>query len=221
MTRFALLAATALLVATPALAQTEQERAQAAQGQTGTSNTTPSATGNRAEVTTRQEFVRMASMSDQFEITSSRLAEQRSQNAQMKQFAQHMIRDHEKTTQELQRLLPGNTAATAAPRGSGPRPTDSSAAGTAGSRTNAQNEPSGLDQQHQALLHQLEGAQGTAFDQLYIRQQVQAHQQAVDLFRNYAASGDDAQLKQWAGATLPTLEEHLRLAQQLSQGGRG
>jgi putative membrane protein len=40
----------------------------------------------------------------------------------------------------------------------------------------------------------------------------------VDLFRNYAAAGDNAQLKQWAAATLPTLQEHLRLAQQLQSG---
>jgi putative membrane protein len=221
MTRFALLAATVLLAAPPALAQTGQQRAQSAQGQTGTSNATPSATGNRAEVTTTQEFTRMASMSDRFEIASSRLAEQRSQNAQVKQFAQHMIRDHEKTTLELQRLMPDNAAATTGPRASGSGPAGSSAAGTTSSMTNAQNQSASLDQQHQALLRQLEGAQGTAFDQLYIRQQVQAHRQAVDLFSNYAMSGDNAQLKQWASATLPALQEHLRLAQQLPQGGRG
>jgi hypothetical protein len=74
MARFAILAATVLLAATPALAQTAQQRAQSAQGQTGTSNATPSVTGNRAEVTTTQEFTRIASMSDRFEIASSRLA---------------------------------------------------------------------------------------------------------------------------------------------------
>jgi predicted outer membrane protein len=132
-----------------------------------------------------------------------------------------MIRDHEKTTLELQRLMPDNAAATTGPRASGSGPAGSSAAGTTSSMTNAQNQSASLDQQHQALLRQLEGAQGTAFDQLYIRQQVQAHMQAVDLFRNYAMSGDNAQLKQWASATLPTLQEHLRLAQQLPQGGRG
>ena len=43
------------------------------------------------------------------------------------------------------------------------------------------------------------------------------HQAAVDLFRAYAQSGDNAELKQWASRTLPSLEEHLREAQQLLQ----
>lgn len=217
MSRIALFAATALLATVPALAQTQQQRSQAAQGQTGqpgVPGTTvgpaagASSTGNRAEVTTTPEFIRMASMSDRFEIASSNLAIERTRTARLKEFAQHMVRDHEKTTQELQRLIaamPGQSGATAAPRaGTGPAPGSPQA--------------TGLDQQHQALLQQLQGTQGAAFERLYLRQQVMAHTQAVDLFRNYAAAGDNAELKQWAAATLPTLQEHLRMAQQLQSG---
>jgi putative membrane protein len=216
MTRIALLAATALLAAMPAMAQTQQQRSQAAQGQTGQPGVPDggpaagtSATGRRAEVTTTPEFIRMASMSDRFEIASSNLAMERARAARVKEFAQHMLRDHEKTTQELQRLIaamPGQSGATAAPRG-----------GTEAAPGSPQ--ATGLDQQHQALFQQLQGAQGgAAFERLYMRQQVMAHMQAVDLFRNYAASGDNAELKQWAAATLPTLQEHLRMAQQLQSG---
>jgi putative membrane protein len=249
MTRITLLATAAVLAALPAMAQTQQQRGQAAQGQNTQSGvpeaqspTTPRATGSRAEVTTTPEFIRMASMSDRFELASSRLAEQRSTNARLKEFAQHMIRDHEKTTQELQRLtsaMPGQTGASAAPRGTGPSSpgpgaSGSSAAGTSSSMAPAESGPrrgqgattasqarpqtTGLDQQHTALLQQLEQAQGAAFDRLYARQQVQAHMQAVDLFRNYGRAGDNAELKRWASATLPSLEEHLRLAQQLRTG---
>jgi putative membrane protein len=218
MTRIALLAATALVTAMPAMAQTPQQRAQAAQGQTGQPGAPArsgapaaglSATGNRAEVTTTPEFIRMASMSDRFEIASGNLAQERSRTARVKEFAQHMVRDHEKTTQELQTLvaaMPGQAGAAAAPRDGGP------------ALAQGEPHPGGLDQQHQARLQQLEGAQGAIFERLYLRQQVMAHMQAVDLFRNYAASGDNAALKQWAAATLPTLQEHLRQAQQLQSG---
>jgi putative membrane protein len=209
MRKFTLLAAAALLAAGPAFAQTQQQRAQTAQGQTGTQGTTtapgattaPSAgmssTGSRAEALTAAEFARMVAMSDMYELESSRLAEQRSQNAQVKQFAQHMVRDHTKTTTELKGMLPQLQGVSAAQL------------------------PTSLDQQHQALVQQLQGAQGAQFDRVFMQQQVQAHQMAVDMFSNYARSGDNAQLKQWASQTLPTLQEHLREAQQLMRGTQG
>ncbi|WP_149539980.1 DUF4142 domain-containing protein [Siccirubricoccus phaeus] len=234
MTRLALLAAAAALAALPAAAQTQQQRAQAAQEQNaqsgvpGAHDTTapggsPSATGSRAEVTTTEEFLRLVAMGDRYEIASSRLALERTQNPRIRDFAQRMVRDHEKTTAELQRLRPELAATVAPPRGAGPGAAGSSAAGTStgmapspGAGQGGQG--AGLDQQHQALLQQLQGAPAARFEQLYLRQQVMAHQQAVDLFRNYAAAGEDANLRQWAAATLPALEEHLRMAQQLQRG---
>jgi putative membrane protein len=85
----------------------------------------------------------------------------------------------------------------------------------------AQQMPTGLDQQHQALVQQLQGARGAEFDRAFAQQQLQSHQTAVELFRAYAQSGDNAQLKQWAAQTLPSLEEHLRQAQQLQRGTQG
>ena len=205
MRKLALLAATALLVAPPTLAQTQQQRAQGAQSQTGSPPMAEpaapaagtSATGSRAAALTAAAFARTAAMSDLYEIEASRLAEQRSQNAQVKQFAQHMLRDHQKTTNELKGMLPQLQG------------------------VSAQQMPTGLDQQHQALVQQLQAAQGAEFDRVFARQQLQSHQTAVELFRAYAQSGDNAQLKQWAAQTLPSLEEHLRQAQQLQRGTRG
>ena len=111
----------------------------------------------------------------------------------MKRFAERMLRDHGKTTGELKAMLPQLQAVSASQMATS------------------------LDQQHQALIQQLQGAQGAEFDRVFARQQVQSHQAAVELFRAYAQSGDDARLKQWASQTLPSLEEHLREAQQLLQ----
>ena len=202
----ALLAAAALLAAVaPASAQTQQQRAQGAQSQTGSPPMADpaapaagtSATGSRAAALTAAAFARTAAMSDLYEMEASRLAEQRSQNAQVKQFAQHMIRDHGKTTSELKGMLPQLQGVSASQM------------------------PTSLDQQHQALVQQLQGAQGAQFDRVYAQQQVQSHQTAVGMFRSYAQSGDDARLKQWASQTLPSLEEHLRQAQQLQRATQG
>jgi len=108
-----------------------------------------------------------------------------------------MLRDHQKTTRELKGMLP-------------------QLKGVAASQM-----PIRLDQQHQTLVLQLQGAQGAEFDRVFVQQQVQSHQTAVDLFRAYAQSGDNEQLKQWASQTLPSLEEHLRQAQELQRGTQG
>jgi putative membrane protein len=169
------------------------------------------------------EFLRMAAMSDRFETASSRLAGEKSQNAQVKEFALSMVRDHTKTTQELQALMqqvPGMGAGAATPLPQGRETTGNAASGRI---ANAQGGPQheGLDQQHTALLQQLQGVSGAEFDRLYLRQQVMAHQQAVELFRNYSQSGDNPQLKQWAAQTLPALQQHLMMAQRLQQATQG
>ena len=202
-----LLAATAsLLAAAPALAQTQQQRALGTQSQTGspppTDPATPAAglgsTATRGDALTAAAFVRVAATSDLYETEASRLAEQRAQNPEVKRFAEHMLRDHGKTTGELKGMLPQLQG------------------------VSAQQMPTSLDRQHQALLQQLQGAQqGAEFDRLFAQQQLQSHQAAVDLFRAYAQSGDDARLKQWASQTLPSLEEHLREAQQLLRATQG
>ena len=45
-----------------------------------------------------------------------------------------------------------------------------------------------------------------------------AHQEAVHLFKKYAAKGDDADVKQFAEKTLPTIEHHLEEAKKLPVG---
>ena len=125
------------------------------------------------------------------------LPPERAQNPEVKRFAERMLGDHGKTTGELKNMQPQLQG------------------------VSAQQMPTRLDQQHQALVQQLQGAQGAEFDRLYAQQQVQSHQAAVDLFRAFAQSGDDEQLKRWASQTLPSLEEHLREAQQLQRGTQG
>ena len=194
MKKLALLAATAMFATSPALAQTQQRPpTQPMQSHPGTTGTT------RAEVVAAPEFARMAAMSDMFEIQSSQMAGQRAQSPQVKQFAQRMVTDHTKTTNEMKQLTQQAR--------SGP--------------LHNMQMPSGLDQKHQALLTQLQQAQGPQFDQMYIQQQVQAHQTAVDMFRNYAQAGDNAQLKQFASQTLPTLQQHLQMAQEMQRSMRG
>ena len=47
--------------------------------------------------------------------------------------------------------------------------------------------------------------------------QVSAHKDAASLFERYAKGGDDPKLKDWAGKTLPALQHHLEMAQDMNK----
>lgn len=46
---------------------------------------------------------------------------------------------------------------------------------------------------------------------------VKEHKEAVDLYQKEAKSGKTEELKSFASETLPTLQEHLKMAQDIAQ----
>lgn len=212
MTRLiAMLAAAAAIAATPVLAQTQPQ------------GPGPGAARARAEVVAAPVFMREAAMNDRYQIASGRIAGQKSQNSQVKAFAQRMVQDHEATAKELlvvRQQVPGMGAGAETPLPQGREVTGNAASGPiANSDSGPQNQ--GLDPQHTALLQQLQAAEGAELDRLYITQQVAVHRQVVDMFRNYSQSGDNPQLQQWAARTLPVLQDHLQLAIRLQRATQG
>lgn len=238
-----LASAASLLLAVPGLAQQPQPGSTASPGRTQSGSATP---GN-AQRLSAAEFVRMVQMSDRHEIASSRLAQNQAQHDQVKQLAAEMVRDHTRTMQELMEvtqraglqvsgMMPqGSGSASSSARAGAPgAPTTSGSTGGAGmsstqgagqgaAATAAQGGMAmeGLDAEHQQMIQRLQGLRGAEFDRMYIQQQVQAHQKAVDLFTAYSQNGDQAELKQWAARTLPALQQHLQRAQQLQRTVQG
>ncbi|WP_161600964.1 DUF4142 domain-containing protein [Teichococcus oryzae] len=76
-----------------------------------------------------------------------------------------------------------------------------------------------MGEQHRTWITRLRDAQGGNFQALYTQQQSQAPLMAIDLFRNYAQGGDNEELKRWAAARLPVLQDHLSKAQALKGQG--
>jgi putative membrane protein len=70
-----------------------------------------------------------------------------------------------------------------------------------------------LDAKHQELLDDLSKLKEVAFDKAYTKDMVAGHEKAIELFENEAKTGRDADVKAWAEKCLPTLREHLKLAQ--------
>ena len=63
--------------------------------------------------------------------------------------------------------------------------------------------------------------QGDAFDKAYMRHMVADHQQDVSEFKQETTAGKDPQLKDWAAKTLPTLQQHLQLAERVDAKVKG
>jgi putative membrane protein len=168
MNRRALLAAFGTILAAPALGQSLLERFAG----TGTGATT---------------FVQMATVSDNFEIESSRILLARSQHPQIREFAQRMIEHHTMMSTEL-RALPEATT----------------------------RQVTNLDERHSNKLYELNQTQDVdMLNRLYVQQQVEAHEQAVLVFETYANGGEVPALRSFAQKHLPMIRQHLEMARAL------
>jgi putative membrane protein len=132
------------------------------------------------------DFVMEAATSDMFEIESSKLAAEKGGD-KVKTFASQMVADHTKTSSELRSKAQG---------------------------ANVQL-PTAMTSAQQSKLDKLRGLSGQDFDAQYSSDQVSAHKDAVSLFERYGKGGDNEPLKSWAVSTLPSLQHHLDMAQQL------
>lgn len=137
---------------------------------------------------TPADFVQTVANSDAFEIQSAEIAAQRGVRQEVKDFAAMMRTDHTATTQQLTTLAPTiNLTA--------PTPT--------------------LTAEQQSDLEALRNASNEDFDDLYLDQQVEAHENAVNAFEGYIRNAPQDQLRQWAETTLPKLRQHLEQVQGL------
>src|SRR5215217_2865718 len=149
----------------------------------GASAGTGTSTAGGMTPTQAAAYVRLAASSDMFEIESSRLAMERSQNAQIRQFAQMMVQHHTMTSQQLM----------------------------AAAQASGQSMPMGMVSMHAQLLTALRASSSVgAFDRLYVTQQRMAHQQALALHANYAARGDTPALRNVANTATPIVRQHLQ-----------
>lgn len=155
-------------------------------------NYNPSPNSNTSDSTNpyylNKEFMSQAAQSDMTEIQSSRLALQRSQNRNVRSFANRMIQQHEQSTRILKQIA--SSKGVTLPKYIS-------------------------DQQDKSLLNQLSRLHGKNFDQAYMQGQVQAHQRTLAEFQKYQQYGQDPQLKAFANRIEPIVAQHLQMAQSM------
>jgi putative membrane protein len=116
------------------------------------------------------------------EVDAGHLAQEKGNSQQVKDFGAMMVKDHSAANEKLQALASSKSVTL---------PTSASVG-------------------QMATKAKLDVLSGDAFDKSYVKGQVSAHRQAVALFRKEIDSGQDADAKAFASATLPTLRAHLK-----------
>jgi putative membrane protein len=150
---------------------------------TETMPTTTATVDTEAAIREGQEFVNAAGQAGVVEIRTSEMALEKSQNADVKAFAQKIIDEHRAAGDKLNAAA--SAAALAAP-------------------------PSTLDDFHMRRINDLVETDGDEdFDNDYMALQVDAHNDAIKLFEDYSKDANAVpQLKMFADETLPTLAAH-------------
>jgi putative membrane protein len=160
---------------------TETKGAATPAQQAATPDANPAATiPTAADETAAPDFVAKAAASDMFEIEAAKIAQKRSQNAEVKKFAGEMITAHTKSTADLKKAI-----------------ADSGQAITP---------PAALPSDLQNKLDDLNKADN--FDRAYMENQVDAHQSALNLMQRYAQDGDVPVIKTFAAATATVVQQH-------------
>jgi putative membrane protein len=135
------------------------------------------------------KFAKDAAQGNMAEVNLGKLALQQSQNDDVKKFGQRMVDDHGKAEQELEGVASKNNLTL----------------------------PQDVNTKQKAEQQRLSKLSGPAFDRAYMRLMVQDHVKDVAEFQKEANnSAANADLKDFATRTYPTLNDHLTMAKSIN-----
>jgi putative membrane protein len=123
------------------------------------------------------------------EVQVGKMAQEKAGDEKVKQFGKRMEQDHSKVNDELKKIAADKEVQLS---------TD-------------------LDRKHKANVDKLTKLSGADFDKQYMDGMVSYHKEDIKKFQRIADKGKDSDPKQFASKTLPTLKEHLQLAESTAQ----
>jgi putative membrane protein len=131
-----------------------------------------------------KDFVMKAAQGGMAEVMLGQMASTKGTSPDVKNFGNRMVSDHGKANDELKQLAQNKGLAL----------------------------PSDTDQEHKSAADKLSAANGKDFDKQYISNMVEDHEKDVKEFEKASKDAKDPDLKAWASKTLPTLQDHLKMA---------
>lgn len=150
-------------------------------------NATGEQTGMANMAAADRDFLMDAAMGGMLEVELGRLATQQGASDAVKQFGQRMVDDHSKANEELMSLAQSKGITL----------------------------PTAIDEKHKKDMTKLSSLSGAEFDREYSKMMLSDHRKDVSEFEKQSTHGTDADLKAFASKTLPTLQEHLKMAEAL------
>jgi putative membrane protein len=132
-----------------------------------------------------QNFAKEADQINMAEVKLGKLAEEKAHSTSIRDFGSRMARAHSEANKELREIA----------------------------TKKGWNLTENLDQKHQELFDQLSKLKGEEFDRTFAKDLASGHEEAIRKFEEEANHGQDPDLKKWANKCLPTLREHLTMAQ--------
>ena len=156
---------------------------------TGTTSTTSTgATGGTVSALSDDDkkFVMEAANGGLMEVSAGQNAASNATNADVKTFGQRMVDDHGKANDELKQLATTKGIAL----------------------------PATMDAEHQKKVDDLAKKKGKDLDKSYMNEMVTDHEKDVAEFQKESTRAQDPDLKAWVTKTLPTLQDHLKMAKE-------
>jgi putative membrane protein len=178
---------TASMLAAPAFAQVTIIPMPPAPAPTATGPAMPTAIPATPLTASDTRFVEAQLEGNLAEIDMAKLAIQRSQDQNIRNFAQKMITDHTAANGTLMPIAQGQEIAM----------------------------PTALSPAHQAMLEQLSNLNGVAFDTTYINMMIQAHGETLAAMNSQLTKGQSQVINVWVQNTRPVVQQHLQIAEQI------
>ncbi len=137
------------------------------------------------------DFIQKLALSDMYEIEASKIALTKSSSPSIKAYAQSMITAHTATSAALKPIADSLKVMP----------------------------PVTLDGDHADKISDLNKATVKEFDQKYVDQQEDAHENALNALNDQAKNGSNAALVSFAAATAPKVADHLAMVKKLDKSG--
>ncbi len=140
-----------------------------------------------------KRFVRDAAEGAMSKVELGKLAQEKGSSDAVKEFGKRMVDDHSKAAEELKQVA---------------------------AKTNI-SLPSELPRKTKKAKEKLSKLSGSEFDKAYAKMMLKDHKADVKDFENESKRGNIAEVKEFAAKNLPTLQEHLKLAEQMDASVKG
>jgi putative membrane protein len=135
------------------------------------------------------DFAKEAGQGGMAEVKLGQLAEDKGSSQAVKDFGKRMVEDHSAANEKLKDVASREKVTL----------------------------PNKLDKKDQKTYDQLSQLSGEAFDRAYAKDMIKDHEHDISVFKDEASNGQNPAIKDFASQTLPTLEDHLKMAREMER----